>query len=142
MVEYGFCLADNRWDECELDDDDVLADLTPAEKTRLDEVGFMGNYKLDAAGVCFRTQVALRARGTAKRDFLRFVVEGEEEERVGRVARGRLAALLEACAHRVGRVVQEIDALDVGLESQRLTLRDRWLQILALVQNAQAAEKS
>ena len=138
LVEYGFCLADNRWDDCELDDQDVLAGLTTAERTRLEDVGFLGSYRLDATGPCFRTQVALRARGTAKRDFLRFVVEGEEDERLARAAGARLETLLDMSAQRVGRVLGEIEALAVGFESQRLTLRDRWQQILALIQKARA----
>ncbi|CAK7238622.1 MAG: hypothetical protein STHCBS139747_000039 [Sporothrix thermara] len=65
LVEYGFVLDENRWDEASLDAV-LLPRLasSPGDIVRedLEAAGFWGSYMIDAAtpGGCYRTQVALR----------------------------------------------------------------------------------
>ncbi|AEO54827.1 hypothetical protein MYCTH_2297882 [Thermothelomyces thermophilus ATCC 42464] len=135
LVEYGFLLADNRWDEVGLDDA-VLPALSGAQRALLDERGFLGNYVLDAGTVCYRTRVALRLLCcVSAAQWERLVNDGEDggealQEEVDRL----LVRLLKKYRGTVveGKI-RELEALDVGLPSQREILRTRWQQIGRLI---------
>ncbi|KAL2149876.1 hypothetical protein VTH82DRAFT_7552 [Thermothelomyces myriococcoides] len=135
LVEYGFVLADNRWDEAGVDDA-VLPALTARQRALLDERGFLGEYVLDSDTVCYRTQVALRLLCCASAaQWERLVNDGEDggealQEDVDRL----LVRLLKKYrAAVVEAKIRELENLEIGLPSQREILRIRWQQIRRLI---------
>ncbi len=133
LVEYGFVLAENSWDEVCLDDA-VLPELSKEQKARLDERGFLGNYVLDAKTVCYRTQVALRLLCAQPGQWERLVFEGEDggealQEAVDRL----LVKVLRKYMGVVERTIHELEDLEVGQEEQRDMLCTRWRQIRGLI---------
>lgn len=75
LIEYGFVMRENCWDEVLLDEV-VLSRLTASQKERLKGVGFLGRYVLDRETVCHRTQVALRLLCCRVGEWVRFVNGG------------------------------------------------------------------
>jgi hypothetical protein len=137
-VEYGFILADgeNRWDEVALDE--ILVRLFDAmQKEQLKEAGFWQKYVLDARGVCYRTQVALRLLCVPVNRWTRMVASGVEE---GDVYQGRVNEILGKELKKYMISVQErigeVKRLECGLASQRDVLGRRWEQIRLLIGNA------
>ncbi|KAK3906587.1 ribosomal lysine N-methyltransferase set11 [Staphylotrichum tortipilum] len=133
LVEYGFVLAHNGWDEVCLDDA-VLPELGKEHKARLDERGFLGNYVLDAKTVCYRTQVALRLLCAPAGQWERLVFEGEDggealQEEVDRL----LVKVLRKYRGVVERTIHELEDIEVGQAEQRDMLCTRWQQIQSLV---------
>jgi len=134
LVEYGFVLAENRWDEVCLDDA-VLPELGKEHKARLDERGFLGNYVLDAKTVCYRTQVALRLLcAPTAGQWERLVFEGEDggealQEEVDEL----LVKVLRKYRGVVERTIHELEDLEVGQAEQRNMLCMRWQQIRRLI---------
>ncbi|KUI59864.1 Ribosomal lysine N-methyltransferase set11 [Cytospora mali] len=150
LVEYGFVLEKNEWDEVCLDDA-VLPALTKRQKEELDDVGFLGNYVLDRDTVCHRTQVAVRILavtgkyGGLAMDTWRKFVNGLDD---GEGSQGRVDALLvnllEKYEASIKGKVKDLkklkfekdedgdDAEDLN-ESRRDLLLARWGQIRKLV---------
>jgi hypothetical protein len=87
LVEYGFILDANSWDEISLDEF-ILPMMSSRQRDMVEEVGFLGNYVLDKDTVCYRTQVALRSLVSSPRKWKGFVegidsgdkYEGEVDE--------------------------------------------------------------
>ena len=134
LVEYGFVLERNRWDEVGLDDA-VLPELSGEQKARLDERGFLGGYVLDAKTVCYRTQVALRLLCVPAAQWERLVYEGEDggealQEKVDRL----LLKVLRKYRGKVQATVDEVEELEVGQPEQRELLLKRWRQVLGVVE--------
>ncbi|CAK7229756.1 hypothetical protein SBRCBS47491_007356 [Sporothrix bragantina] len=157
LVEYGFVLDENRWDEVSLDAV-LLPRLTssPGEIVRedLEAAGFWGSYMIDAAtpGGCYRTQIALRrllcgTTGQAKRAaWQQFVEGGGDDEDESEETKTALQDLLLEClddmaelAHKTLAKLERLGKAGVGTDSQRNLLTLRWKQIEAMV--AQAAKK-
>lgn len=133
LVEYGFVPGKNRWDEVGLDEA-VLPELGEAQRELLEEVGFLGNYVLDAETVCYRTQVALRLLCVPVDEWKRFVEEGEDggevvQQKVDRL----LVAILTKFRAKIEGRIQELGRVEFGQPCQREMLALRWRQILALV---------
>jgi hypothetical protein len=83
LIEYGFMLAKNKHDSTTLDEA-IFSLLETASKEILEQYGYLGSYYLTATGVCYRTQVAVRAMVTsAKRmqEFLDGEYDGAKEEK-------------------------------------------------------------
>ncbi|AEO65160.1 b3621fe5-76f2-4528-af2b-83d8d1ad461d [Thermothielavioides terrestris] len=133
LVEYGFVLEQNRWDEVGLDEA-VLPELGEEEKRLLEEKGFLGGYVLDAKAVCYRTLVALRLLCVPRAEWERLVAEGEDggEKVQAKVDRLLLRIL---CKYRrtVEGTIKELEGLEDGEPCQREILRVRWQQIRALI---------
>ncbi len=134
LVEYGFVLAQNRWDEVGLDDA-VLPELSAEHKARLDERGFLGGYVLDAKTVCYRTQVALRLLCVPAAQWERLVYEGEDggealQEKVDRL----LLRVLKKYRGKVEATVEELEGVEVEQPEQREMLCMRWRQVLEVVE--------
>lgn len=133
LVEYGFVLGDNQWDEVGLDDA-VLPELSRAQKEVLDEEGFLGKYVLDRRTVCYRTQLAVRLLCVPVEEWRRFVVEGEDGgEEVQQEVDELLVGILEKYRGTVEGTIQEIEGLDIGQPCQREVLALRWRQIRGLI---------
>lgn len=149
LVEYGFVLAHNVWDEIRLDDA-VLPALSQRQKDDLDDVGFLGNYVLDKDTVCHRTQIALRLVltdspvGTSiSMDQWQHFVDGVDDgEKSQREADAILVSLLEDYDLVVLDKVKELKSLQFDEsgsealnESRRHMLLTRWDQIRRLVRH-------
>jgi hypothetical protein len=133
LVEYGFVMAQNRWDEVGLDDA-VLPALSAGQRELLDEKGFLGGYVLDARTVCYRTQVALRLLCVSAEEWAALVEEGEDggdvvQEKVDRL----LVSLLRKYRGVIESTIKELKGLEVGEAGQREMLGMRWQQIQGLI---------
>ncbi|KAL2269552.1 hypothetical protein VTJ83DRAFT_1736 [Remersonia thermophila] len=137
LVEYGFVLQKNRWDEASLDDA-LLPELGPEQREALDARGFLGGYVLDAETACYRTQVALRllcARSVEEWGAL--VDEGEDGgDEMQRKTDRLLLKILKKHRKTVQRTIEELGALDMGEQCQRDVLVTRWKQIQVLIDRA------
>ncbi|KIX03212.1 uncharacterized protein Z518_06764 [Rhinocladiella mackenziei CBS 650.93] len=141
LVEYGFILDENKWDEISLDE--VMGPLfDESTKNRLDEAGFWGNFKLDKDTICYRTQVALKALCMPPRTWKRVLAKGafEDGDKYQLKADELLLKALKAYLLMVVENLRQISALgdDEGMVSQRQTLKRRWEQIHLLLTTAVA----
>ncbi|KAI1488396.1 SET domain-containing protein [Biscogniauxia mediterranea] len=132
LVEYGFVMDDNRWDEFPLDDF-ILPKLDGRQKERLEEVGFLGKYVLDREAVCHRTQVALRLVCCGFREWKRFV-DGIDD---GEASQGKVDEVLLDILGQLSGHIEENRAsvlnLEAGEPEQKELLLKRWEQIQNLV---------
>lgn len=131
LVEYGFILADNRWDEASLDAA-IIPRLTEEQREALDEEGYLGKYMVDGDTVCYRTLTVLKLLRMPINKWKRALLvdkEGGNEEHVD----GVLLQVLKSSRDGAERKIMEVSRLDVGLESQRATLLRRWRQIHKLI---------
>lgn len=134
LAEYGFVLEENKWDEVGLDEP-VLSHLTKEQRIDLENVGFSGNYRLDADTVCYRTQIAVR-RLCMPVDKWKRLVDGLEDAEVlkGKVDE-LIVKLLRAYEKDVLGIIAELEGMKDGTEGQRGMLRKRWSQIRVLVED-------
>ena len=147
LVEYGFVLARNHWDEVRLDDV-ILPALSRRQREELEDAGFLGNYVLDNDTLCHRTQVALRQMAVTGRyggltmdEWRKFVSgldDGEKSQaNVDALAVGLLEkyeATIKTKEKELRRLrFQEEDGHEEMNESRRETLLRRWEQIRSLV---------
>ncbi|CAK7270867.1 hypothetical protein SEPCBS119000_004308 [Sporothrix epigloea] len=155
LVEYGFVLDNNRWDEVSLDAV-LLPKLSSSPgglmRDDLEAAGFWGSYMIDAAtpSGCYRTQVALRrllcgTTVTAKRAAWQRFVEGggddDDDEASSDALRKLLLECLDGMAELANSSLAKLERLgkaNVGTGMQRSLLALRWRQIEAMV--AQAAQ--
>ncbi|KAF3765076.1 Set7, ribosomal lysine methyltransferase, partial [Cryphonectria parasitica EP155] len=140
LVEYGFVLDQNRWDEVCLDDA-ILPSLSDAQKEDLEAVGFLGKYVLDEDTACHRTQVALRLmlagmhHGLSTKEWQRFVNGLDDGEKSQRRADGVLVSLLKDYDSEVSDQMKQLKALQFEAgsadlnQSRREMLLKRWEQI-------------
>ncbi|KAK3336202.1 hypothetical protein B0T19DRAFT_32458 [Cercophora scortea] len=144
LAEYGFILSSevaqaNRWDEVCLDDA-VLPRLTRRQRELLDEVGFLGNYMLDANTVCYRTQVALRLLCVPLAVWRAYVDGGadgggeEGAQQQQELVDALLVEILQEYRERIEDTLETIEGMeDVGQAGHREMLCLRWRQIRRLV---------
>ena len=133
LVEYGFILAENRWDEICLDDI-ILSQFSEEQKLKLKEASFLGKYVLDKDMVCYRTQIALRLLCMPINRWQSLVADGLEDEDKYQLAVDRiLLNSLKSYLHIVEEKLKQVEMLDCGLESQRGILSRRWKQIRLLL---------
>ncbi|ETS84389.1 hypothetical protein PFICI_02414 [Pestalotiopsis fici W106-1] len=133
MVEYGFDMDENRWDEAGLDEM-VLSVLDEKSREMLDDRGFLGGYVLDRGQVCYRTQAALRTLCCSEREWSRFVDGMDDGERSQKKVDELLVELLGKYSTSIIGTMEEIDGLQEGEPCQRGLLAARWRHILRLVQ--------
>ncbi|KAH9884026.1 SET domain-containing protein [Xylariomycetidae sp. FL2044] len=132
LVEYGFVMDENRWDEVGLDDI-LLRKLNTKQKEQLEEVGFLGKYVLDRDTVCYRTQVALRLLCRGVREWRRFVNGIDDGESSQGEADSLLGQLLCKYREEIVSTIQKIEMMEVGEPEQRHVLVKRWRQIQDMV---------
>jgi hypothetical protein len=133
LVEYGFFMDDNKWDEVCLDEA-ILPQFSTRVKERLEEAGFLGNYVLDRDTVCYRTQVALMALCVPMRQWKRFMEGLEAGDEMQRQVDEILVASLKKYSQDISGRLEEIRGMDgVGLPCHREMLQRRWVQIRGLV---------
>ncbi|KAI1140650.1 SET domain-containing protein [Hypoxylon sp. FL0543] len=132
LVEYGFVMDDNRWDEFLLDDV-LLPRLSTQQKERLEEVGFLGKYVLDRETACYRTQVAVRQLCCGAREWKRFVDGIDDGERSQQGADQLILDVLREQKRNIKKTISEVEALNAGDKQQTEVLVKRWRQIQDLV---------
>ncbi|TGO24286.1 hypothetical protein BPAE_0107g00330 [Botrytis paeoniae] len=135
LVEYGFILEDNRWDEVTLDSW-ITPLLNGEQKEHLEKMGFLGKYLLDRDTICYRTQVVLRIICLPIGKWRRFVQGSEGEEVSQEAADEVLLKVLMAGKMEMMETIKKIDESQAGLESQRNTLSRRSNQIVLLINRA------
>lgn len=145
LVEYGFVLGKNVWDEVCLDEA-ILSSLSQRQKDDLEDVSFLGNYVLDKDTVCHRTQVALRLLLTDMRNGISvdqwqaFVNGMDDGEKSRKRADAVLVSLLKDYGSEVHDKIKELKNLKLEVaetlnESRKNLLLTRWEQIRGLVED-------
>ncbi|KAJ2973736.1 hypothetical protein NUW58_g8862 [Xylaria curta] len=132
LVEYGFVMAENCWDEALLDKL-VLQRLNMSQKERLEDAGFLGKYVLDRDTVCHRTQVALRLLCCKVGEWMRFVNGSDDGHRSQGAVDALLLELLRECVVAVDSAIERVRRLKAGEQLQKDMLIGRWEQIRQLV---------
>ncbi|KAK0661515.1 Ribosomal lysine N-methyltransferase 2 [Lasiodiplodia hormozganensis] len=131
LIEYGFILDSNKWDETKLDDV-ILSKLYQDKKDALDECGFLGNYTIDSSQICHRTQVALRALVLPGKTWRRFADGFDDGERERESVDERLIKILKQYEREIDTVDDDIQKLPAS--DRRNTLEKRWDQIRDIVE--------
>ncbi|XXH03164.1 Assembly factor cbp4 [Hypoxylon texense] len=132
LVEYGFVMDENRWDEALLDDV-LLAKLDTRQKDRLEEAGYLGNYVMDRDTVCYRTQVAVRLLCCGFREWKRFVDGIDDSERSQPKVDQSILGLLGDLRQEAEKAISEVETLAVEDQQQQEMLVRRWKHIENLV---------
>ncbi|SZF05253.1 unnamed protein product [Blumeria hordei] len=135
LVEYGFIMEKNPWDEFLLDPW-ILARMSQAQINELDREGFLGSYILDRNTVCYRTQVALRLLCTSLDSWKNFLKGLDGTKNDERSYRDLLYQILEECRDHIPPTLAKISSFDDRFKSQKSTLTHRWNQIDLLVRAA------
>lgn len=133
LAEYGFFLAENRWGEVCIDDL-ILPRLSEEQRAYLEKSDLLGNYTLRAeSGACHRTQIAMRllCRTRGQLGYIAKTDDGNSSQ--GKV-NNLLIEILEGFLDTVKATIQNVQRLQVGLESQRGLLAQRWDHIEATVE--------
>ncbi|KAL0261893.1 hypothetical protein SLS55_003326 [Diplodia seriata] len=130
LVEYGFLLDFNKWDETKLDDI-ILPKLYQEKKDAMDELGFLGDFTIDSSQTCHRTQVALRALVLPGNTWRRFADGFDDGERERDRVDERLVQILKQYAREIDTVEKEIQ--DLSPSDRRSTLEKRWDQIRSII---------
>lgn len=152
MVEYGFLLDANKWDDVVLDTvvGEVMKDGGRRREV-LEEEGFWGNYTMDRNGVCFRTQAA--ARMSLVPEMVAGLVDEKTEERLlGRFRRflsgedggereqgmvdGVIRGWLDGLRKRGKEALKELGRVEEGYAKD--CVGRRWKQILEIVDVVEA----
>lgn len=149
LVEYGFVLAQNHWDEVRLDEDVIMPALSRRQREELEDVGFLGNYVLDNDTLCHRTQVALRQMAVTSRyggltmdEWRKFVSGLDDGEKSQAKVDAQAVRLLEKYEATIKTKEKELRKLRFQEEDgdedmnkgRRDTLLGRWEQIRTLVE--------
>ncbi|KAK6087808.1 hypothetical protein SCUP234_01447 [Seiridium cupressi] len=113
MVEYGFVMDENQWDEVGLDEV-VLPELDEKQREMLEDRGFLGGYVLDQSQVCYRTQVAMRTLCCNSRQWTRFVDGMDDGERSQGDVNKRLVKLLENYRGVIKRMTDSMKGMEEG----------------------------
>ncbi|KAI5846303.1 hypothetical protein DFP73DRAFT_630765 [Morchella snyderi] len=147
LCEYGFLLPtpSNKWDEVSVDSL-LLPALNASQRSVLEAEGFLGGYVFDRSTFCFRTQAAVRmmlikdpehprSRARVER-WKRFLVGEEDGEREREEVERWLVGVLRKLRGR-GRVAWG-RAEDVAGEGVARLVKERWEQVLAMVESVGA----
>jgi hypothetical protein len=123
LAEYGFLLAENRWDMVCIDDV-VLPALKPSQAAELRRQGVFGPFLLDPNGIpCHKTRVALELVGRGSQQM---------QDDNSSAASGELFSRL-LCDNFAAKALAEVRKLTVGEDCQKQALEQRWKQIAATI---------
>lgn len=142
LTEYGFILAENRWDTIFLDDI-ILEDLNWQVKRTMERHNYLGNYAVTKDGPCFRTEVVANYKFLSPKDWQKFI-DGNLVRNIVLIDRSeRWATTL--MARWVAQYKKEADCAleqwgkigkDDCEEHVKETLRQRWVQIVEICKSA------
>ena len=129
LTEYGFILEDNRWDEATMDEV-VIPLFTEGQRETLTSEGYFANFNLDNEGACYRTKVALRLLCMPQGQWRRGLAQGfDDGDKYQPSLNESLLSVFNTYRDVVRERLEQISRLDIGLASQRDTLKRRWGQI-------------
>ncbi|KAI1840072.1 hypothetical protein JX266_013722 [Neoarthrinium moseri] len=129
LVEYGFILAENQWDEVCIDDA-ILPHLSNEHKAELGEKGLLGNYVLRSReGACRRTESAVRLRCYTAEQWVAFAEDGVEVPDAQDDVNKLLSELLQSYIATIQTVIGKLERMKIGKSAQRRLLIQRWEQI-------------
>lgn len=131
MVLDGFLLAENKDDNTKLDHL-ITPLLTQSQKNLLGEHGYLGDYTLDAKGICYRTQVALRCTFTSAKKMQQFLAGTCDEEEDDAKVYAKCKSILRG--YQVEIQAKLLELKESGELAARAELVMRWEQILAMVE--------
>jgi len=136
LVEYGFILEENQWDQIDLDE--LMTPLfSPTQAATLREERYWGNFVLDRATVCYRTQVALRLLCMPLKRWRRSLANGfDEDDKYQAPMNALLFGVLNSYMNLVDEIIHQVNALECGRSPQGDTIRRRWEQVRSLVSTA------
>ncbi|KAI1766754.1 SET domain-containing protein [Hypoxylon sp. FL1150] len=132
LVEYGFVMDENKWDEVLLDDV-LLPKLDSRQRDKLEEAGYLGKYVMDRENVCYRTQVAVRLLCCGFREWRRFVDGVDDGEHSQAKVDRAIVGLLGDLKKEAEKTNSEVEALAIEDQQQQEMLIKRWKHIEALV---------
>ena len=99
------------------------------------------NYNLTAEGVCYRTQVAVRAMTLQPRDWKKFLKGHTQREEARDSSRADAFIAVNVLRTYKGDAMRALEALatieDRDLESQKEILVKRWTQIRDIIEKAE-----
>jgi hypothetical protein len=136
LVEYGFILSRNRHDSITLDHI-VLPLLSPFQKEILEQHAYLGSYYLTREGMCYRTQVAVRAMvtsGKRTKEFLDGGYDGMKEE--GKMKR-KTREVCRILRKEVEDAVEDLGRVKLEEDVKRV-VSNRWKQIAGMLDEAEA----
>ncbi|KAI9819192.1 MAG: hypothetical protein M1827_007348 [Pycnora praestabilis] len=131
LVEYGFVLSQNKWDEVGLDHL-IMPELTPRQRERLKHAGFLGNYALDGEQVCHRTQVAIRLLLLNPQKWHRYVNGIEDGEKEQITVDEHLVRFLARYTKEANAMINKLQKVEHFPSGPRAFLETRWAQIQVL----------
>ncbi|KAJ2990390.1 hypothetical protein NUW58_g2977 [Xylaria curta] len=128
LVEYGFTIPQNPWDEIGLDEV-ILPKLDSAQQGALAEKGYLGEYKFHAErGPCIRTRAAIA-------EIQRQVYPNAESEY--QVSDTKCDILLKDLLRELMKVANEklrrLRELQIGEKAHQDLLIERWEQIQQII---------
>jgi hypothetical protein len=136
LTEYGFILEENQWDEATLDEV-VIPLFTEGQSEALTNEGYFANFNLDKEGACYRTKVALRLLCMPLGQWRRGLAQGfDDGDKYQPILNESLLSVFNTYRDIVRARLEQISRLEVGLASQRDTLKRRWRQIDKLLIDA------
>ena len=136
LVEYGFLLEQNQYDEISLDE--VILPLFSKDQSQaLEEARFLGGFVLDKDSVCYRTQAALRLVSMPIEAWQRSLANGfdYEDEHRESVDQYLLRAFGDYL-NLVNQRLRQVSLLECNYAEQKDTLRKRWEQMREILNTA------
>lgn len=128
----GFLLSENKDDSTKLDHL-ILPQLTKSQTTLLQRNNYLGDYTLDAKGVCYRTQVALRSTFTSVKKMEQFLAGEWDGEKDDATVEAKRNGILEKFQDEIE--VKLADFADMEDSAIVKTLVTRWEQIFAMIES-------
>lgn len=127
----GFILSENKDDNTKIDHL-ILPMLTKSQTNLLEQHNYLGDYTLDTAGVCYRTQVALRFTFTSAKKMEQFLAgewDGEKDgPKVDAIRNSILEKFQDEIESKLAELVEMEDSAVVS------TLVMRWKQIFSMTE--------
>jgi hypothetical protein len=130
-ISDGFILSENKDDNTKLDHL-ITPMLSKAQTTLLEDHRYLGDYTLDATGVCYRTQVALRSTFTPARKMERFLAGTWDGEKDDAKVDAKRTSVLQHFKEEIEAKLSELHDLEASIPVSALIMR--WRQILAMVE--------
>jgi len=136
LTEYGFVLEDNPNDVVVLDPV-LFCRFDDRQREILKSHSYWGEYTLDANGVCYRTQVAIRLLCMPNNLWQKYLAEGfDEDDDFKDAVVSILQNNLKQYILIAQNMIEELSQLDARFSVQRALLNKRWHQILQTVEHA------
>ncbi|KAI1749644.1 putative SET domain-containing protein [Xylaria castorea] len=135
LVEYGFTMPQNPWDEVGLDEV-ILPKLDQAQQDALAQQGHLGEFKFHAeTGPCIRTRAAIS-------QIEKQVYPGADSETPVTATQydASLTGLLREQLTIARETLQRLRELQIGDKAHRDLLIQRWEQIEQIILNKMQAE--